>query len=587
MPLSSGDHLAQWRRTAPGLAILCRYRRSWLKGDLLAGVTVAAYLVPQVMAYAGVAGLPPVAGLWAILPALALYAVLGSSRLLSVGPESTTALMTATVVGPLAAGDPARYPALTAALAMTVGVLCLVAYALRLGFVADLLSRPVLIGYLAGVALIMMADQLTELTGVHTTGSAFFPQLWSFAGNLAEAQPTTLVLGVALLAFVLAVSRFAPVLPGPLLAMVLGTVTVVILDLDNRHGVKVIGEVPTGLPGLAVPGFTELPHLLLPALGVLLVGYTDVILTARAFRDRGDQGPDLDANQELLALGAANLGACAVHGFPVSSSASRTALASSTGARTQAYSLIAGAAVLAVLLFLSPFLTRTPTAALGALVVYATIRMIDLAGFRRLAGCRRRELLLAVGCLVGVLALDILYGVLVAIGLSVAELLSRVARPHDAIEGLLPGVAGMHDVDDYPQARTVPGLLVYRYDSPLFFANADDFYRRALAAVDQRDGLVHWFVLNTEANVEVDITALDAVDALRRELTRRGVVFALARVKHDLLDDLEAYGLRETVGPDLIFPTLPTALAAYRKFYPSRTSPPASPTSGDIPPSAP
>lgn len=345
-----------------------------------------------------------------------------------------------------------------------------------------------------------------------------------------------------------------------------GTAAVSVLDLDGRYGIKVIGDVPSGLPTAAVPDLTELPHLVLPALGVLLVGYTDFILTARAFTKHEDGDSGLDPNQEFLALGAANLGAGALHGFPVSSSASRTALASSAGGRSQAYSLVAGAAVLSVLLFLSPLLSRTPTAVLGALVVYAAVRMIDLAGFRRLASFRRRELLLALGCLAGVLALDILYGVLVAVGLSVAELLTRVARPHDAVEGLVPGVAGMHDVDDYPLARTIPGLLVYRYDSPLFFANAENFHRRALAAVDEQAEPVRWFVLNTEANVEVDITALDAVDELRRELAHRGIVFALARVKQDLLDDLTAYGLADTVGSERIFPTLPTAVAAYRTW---------------------
>lgn len=547
---------------------LLGYRRSWLRGDVVAGVTVAAYLVPQVMAYAGVAGLPPVAGLWAILPALVLYALLGSSRLLSVGPESTTALMTATVVGPIAAGDPAQYATLAATLAIAVGLLCVVAWAMRLGFLADLLSRPVLIGYLAGVALIMMVDQLPKLTGVDTADSTFFPQLWSFVRRLADAHPATVVFASVALVFLFAVARYVRAVPGPLLVVVLGTAAVAALGLDDRHGIKVIGEVPAGLHGLAVPDLTELPHLVVPALGVLLVGYTDFILTARAFADR-DQSADtdtLDTNQEFLAMGAVNVGAGMVHGFPVSSSASRTALASSAGARSQAYSLVAAAAVLAVLLFLSPLLSRTPRAVLGALVVYAAVRMIDLAGFRRLASFRRRELLLALGCLTGVLALDILYGVLVAVGLSVAELLARVARPHDAVLGLVPGVAGMHDIDDYPEARTIPGLLIYRYDSPLFFANAEDFRRRALAAVDEQTGPVRWFVLNTEANVEVDITALDAVDALRRELTDRGIVFALARVKQDLLDDLMAYGLADIVGPERIFPTLPTAVAAYRKW---------------------
>ncbi|MEU8654909.1 sulfate permease [Streptomyces sp. NPDC048737] len=566
MSESSVRHDRGWRRLLPGLGALCGYRRAWLKGDVLAGMTVAAYLVPQVMAYAGVAGLPPVAGLWAILPALALYAVFGSSRLLSVGPESTTALMTATVVGPLAAGDPARYAALAAALAVAVGLLCVLAWAARLGFVADLLSRPVLIGYLGGVALIMIVDQLTELTGVRTTGSAFFPQLWSFVTHVGDAHTATVVGAAVALVVLFTVARLLRAVPGPLLVVVAATAAVSLFGLDDRFGLEVIGDVPSGLPVAALPGLTDLPRLVLPAVGILLVGYTDFILTARAYDRRDDGGTGLDANQEFLALGAANLGAGALQGFPVSSSASRTALASSAGARSQAYSLVAGAGVLCVLLFLSPLLSRTPTVVLGALVVYAAVRMIDLAGFRRLASFRRRELLLALGCLTGVLALDILYGVLVAVGLSVAELLSRVARPHDAVQGLVPGVAGMHDVDDYPQARTIPGLLVYRYDSPLFFANAEDFRHRALAAVDEQPEPVRWFVLNAEANVEVDITALDALDALRRELTHRGIVFALARVKQDLMDDLTAYGLTETVGRDRFFPTLPTAVAAYRTW---------------------
>lgn len=250
--------------------------------------------------------------------------------------------------------------------------------------------------------------------------------------------------------------------------------------------------------------------------------------------------------------------------LPVSSSASRTALADSAGARTQAYSLVGAAYVAAVLLFLGPLLARTPSAALGAIVVHAAVRLIEVGEFRRLAAFRRREFLLALGCGLGVLALGILYGVLLAVALSVAELLTRVARPHDAVEGIVPGLAGMHDVDDYPSARTVPGLLVYRYDSPLFFANAEDFRRRALASVSAQDEPVHWFVLNTEANVEVDITALDAVEALRAEVTDKGIVFALARVKHDLRRLLDAYGLTASIGPERIFPTLPTAVAAHR-----------------------
>ncbi|MFD1930122.1 sulfate permease [Nonomuraea mangrovi] len=539
------------------------YRREWLRGDALAGLTVAAYLVPQVMAYATVAGLPPVAGLWAALAPLALYALLGSSRRLSVGPESTTALMTAVVVGPLATGDPGRYATLAAALAVAVGLLCLVCRLLRLGFVADLLSRPILVGYMAGVAVIMIAGQLGKITGVPVSGTHPIAEVVSFARGMTQTHPATLLLSIAVLILLFLAQWRLPRLPAPLLAVLLATACVTLFGLE-RYGIKVVGEIPAGLPAPAVPAPADLRGLLLPAFGVLLVGYSDNVLTARSFAARHNE--QIDANRELLALGVANVGAGVLHGFPVSSSASRAALAEAAGGRTQVYSLVALAAVVGVLLFAGPLLADFPVAALGAIVIYAAVRLIDVAAFRRLASFRRNEFLLALGAFTGVLVFDILYGVLLAVGLSVAEMLYRVARPHDAIQGIVPGLAGMHDVDDYPQARTVPGLVVYRYDSPLFFANAEDFRRRALAAVDRHEGAVSWFVLNAEANVEVDATALDAVESLRAELTRRGIVFAMARVKQDLRASLDAFGLTAAIGEDLLFPTLPTAVQAYEQW---------------------
>jgi SulP family sulfate permease len=550
-------------RLLPGLTQLRGYERSWLRGDVVAGLTVAAYLVPQVMAYADLAGLAPVTGLWAILAPLALYVLLGTSRHLSVGPESTTALMTAAVVGPLAVGDPARYAALANALAVMVGLLCLAAYASRLGFVADLLSKPILIGYLAGVAVTMMVGQAGKLTGVPVSGESIAAELGSFAGHLSQMRPGTALFAALILALLFLGQWRFPHAPTPLLAVLLATAAVVVFDLQE-HGIAVVGAVPRGLPTPVLPGVGDLRHLVLPAIGLLVVGYTDMVLTARAFADR-DAGP-VDANQELLALGAANLGAGVLRGFPISSSGSRTALGMAAGGRTQVYSLVTLACVTAVLIFAGPLLARFPTAALGALVVYAATRLIDVAGFRRLAAFRRSELLLALTAFAGVLVFDILYGVLLAVGLSVAELLHRVARPHDAVLGFVPGLAGMHDIDDYTSASTEPGLLVYRYDSPLFFANAEDFRRRALAAVDDQVAPVAWFVLNVEANVEVDSTGLKAMDDLRAELADRGVVFALARVKQDLLVALTAYGLTAGVGSDRIFPTLPTAVAAYRDW---------------------
>jgi SulP family sulfate permease len=548
----------------PGLKMLRGYQRSWLRGDLLAGITVAAYLIPQVMAYATVAGVQPVAGLWAALPALVIYAFVGSSRSLSMGPEASTALMTAIAVRPLVAGHPGTYAALAASLALLVGLMGVGSSLLRLGFVADLLSRPVLVGYLTGVALIMIAGQLERITGVPVTGEAFFAQLGSFARGMGHMRPATVALAAAVLAFLLLLQARRPHAPGPLLAVLLATAAVAAIGLSG-HGVAIVGTVPAGLPVPRLPDvhLHTLGTLLLPAFTVLIVAFTDDVLTARSFAEPGEA---VVANRELLALGVANAGSSLLHGFPVSSSASRTAIARATGSRTQLYSVATAASALLVLVFLRPLLARFPTAALGAIVIYAALRLIDIAAFRRLLAFRRTELGIAVAACLGVLAFNILYGVLVAIGLSVADLLVRVARPHDAIQGLVPGLAGMHNVDDYPGARTIPGLVVYRYDAPLCFANADHFRRRALAAANQRAGPVRWFVLNVEANVEVDFTALEAMDALREEITRRGAVFALARVKQDLLARLQAFGLADKIGQERLFPTLPTAVAAYRSW---------------------
>ena len=537
------------------------YRRAWLGGDLLAGVTVAAYLVPQVMAYATIAGLPPVAGLWAAFPALIVYALFGSSTSVSMGPEATTALMTVVAIRPLAAGDPARYAELATTLALLTGLMALAAWLLRLGFVADLLSRPVLVGYMAGVGLIMIGDQLKNVTGIRVTGQTFFVQAGSFARGLGHLRPTVLAISLSVLGFLLLLRWRWPRMPGPLLAVLLATVVVTAAGL---RGIGVVGPVPGRLPTVQLPALhpQQLRDLLLPAFTVLIVGFNDDVATARAFASRDEK---IATNTELLALGLANVGASLVRGFPVSSSATRTAIAIAAGRKTQAYSLAAATSVLVVLLVARPVLARFPTAALGGIVIFAALQLFDVQAFRRLLAFRRTELGIAVAACLGVLAFDILYGVLVAIALSVADLLVRVARPHDAIQGLVPGLAGMHDVDDYPEARTIPGLVVYRYDAPLCFANAEDFRRRALAAAHRPPGPLRWFVLNVEANVEVDFTALEAMDALREEITGQGGVFALARVKQDLLARLQAFGLAGKIGPELLFPTLPTAVSAYKE----------------------
>lgn len=548
------------------------YQRSWLRGDVLAGVTVAAYLIPQVMAYATVAGLPAVAGLWAALVPLAVYAILGSSRQLSVGPESTTALLTATALAPLVAGDPARYAVLAAVLAILVGGFCLLGGLLRLGFLADLLSKPVLVGYMTGVAVIMIGGQLGKVTGVAVEGDEFVDQVRSFSAGVGGLQWPTVILAGLVLALLLTIRRVAPTFPGALVAVLLATAAVVVFALQDK-GIRVVGAIPAGLPIPNVPlvPAADLVALLVPAIGIAVVAFSDNVLTARTFA--ATKGEHVDANAELRALGICNMATGVTHGFPVSSSGSRTALGHAAGSRTQLYSLVALASVIVVLFVGRGVLTNFPTAALGALVIYAALRLIDIAEFRRLGRFRRSELLLAIATTVSVLGFGVLYGVVVAIGLSILDLLRRVARPHDGVLGFVPGVAGMHDLEDYQDARPVPGLVVYRYDAPLFFANAEDFRERALAAVDESpqnsdNQPVEWFVLNAEANVDIDLTAADALDQLRGELEARGIVFAMARVKQELREQLQAAELLEKIGAGRIFMTLPTAVEAFRNRAP-------------------
>ena len=527
--------------------------------DLLAGVTVTAYLVPQVMAYAELAGLPAAAGLWASVGALLVYAGLGSSPQLSVGPESTTALMTAAALGATGA---ARWDE-AVALGFLVAVVCVLGWAAGLSRLAALLSRPVLVGYMAGIAVVLVLSQLAKLAGADAPGDITGPG-WLLQ-HLDEVHVPTLVVGLVTLAVMLIGSALWPRAPMALIGMVGATVAVAVLDLQDR-GVAVIGHVPSGPPVPSLPDLSaaELVALVPAALAVAFVGYSDNIIDARAFATR--QGVKIDDRRELLALGGCNLGAAVLHGMPVSSSGSRTAICAAMGGRTRFAGLVTAIATALAVLLLAPALALFPRAALGAVVVYAATRLVDVPEFRRIARFRRSELLIAVATTTAVVVVGVLQGVLIAIGLSLLDLLRRVARPHDAVEGYVPGLAGMHDVDDYPSAEVVPGLLVYRYDSPLFFANADDFLTRALAAVDTSRVPVRWFVLNTEAIVEVDITAADALEELRSTLVQRGIVVALARVKRDLADDLAPSGLLDRIGPDRVFPTLPTAVEAYRRW---------------------
>jgi len=574
LAVNKGPSLANRLNTyAPGIGALRDYHRPWLRADAFAGIAVAAYLVPQVMAYASIVGVPPVVGLWTALAALTAYAALGGSRVLSVGPESTVALMAGATVAPLAGGDPARAVALTSALALVVAGWCLVARMVRLGVASDLLSTPLLVGYLAGGAVLMVVGQLGRLTGTTVSGEGVVEQVTSFIRVVSDTDLLTLAVGAGTLGLLLAVGRLRPRWPGPLIAVASATIVCAVAQLADR-GVAVVGHVPTGLPGVAFPAVTieDFKRLAVAGLGVALVAYSDNSLIERGFPappdERGGMSRRVDPDQELVALAGVHVASGLVGGFPVSSSGSRTALALAAGARTQLYSLVAAVVVIVVLFAAGPLLSQLPAAALGAVVLYAASKLVSLAELVRLARFRRMELILALAALVGTLTFGILAGVGIAIALSILEMIHRLARPHEGVLGRVPGLAGMHDVDDYPDAQTLPGLIVYRYDAPLFFANVGDLRRRALLAVEQENAAdpkhpVRWFVLNVEANVEIDITAADGLRDLHSDLAKQGVRLGLARVKNDVRSALERANLVELIGADMMFPTLPVMEQGY------------------------
>jgi len=557
-----------WQRLLPGVVVMRDYQRGWLKGDVIAGITVAAYLVPQVMAFASIVGLPAVVGLWAVLAPMAVYFFLGTSRKMSIGPESTTVLMSAAGIGALvgAAGGPEQIAEVAAIMSIAVGLVCLVGYIARLGFLTRLLSRPVLVGYLIGIAVLMIISQLSEMTKIDTEGEQAWQELVSFFQQVTEAHIPTLLMAVVVLVLLYVAHWVAPKFPAPLLVLLLAAGAVAVFHLD-RFGLVVIGEVPRGLPAPRLPDLGDLDiWALLPyAVGIAIVGFSDNILTARAFASSKDD--PIDANQELLALGTANFANGFFQGFPVSTSGSRTVLGNTVGAKTQVHSLVVIAIVIMVLLFAGPILESFPEAALGALVTYAATQLIDVAELKRIARFRTSELFITAVTALSVTIFGVLVGIGVAIALSILDLVRRITSPYADVLGYAPGVAGMHSLDDYPDSQPVEGLVVFRYDSPIFFANADDFSARAMQAIDVSPQPIRWFLLNAEANTEMDLTAVDALDDLRAELKNRGIRFAMARVKQNLQRSLAPTGFIEAMGEEYVFATLPTAVRAYAREF--------------------
>ncbi len=555
---------------APGAATIRRYDRSLLRGDLIAGTTVGLVAVPSSLAMAELAGLPVVYGLYGTLFPLAVYGLLATSRQHVIGPDATLASLTAVTIGPLAVvngvADPARFAALAAGLALLMGALLFLAGTLRLGFVSEFFGKPVLLGYINGVALTVIASQFGKLLGVDIDATDFFAILREAVREAEEANGATVLLSGLLLMLGLAVRRVLPIVPASLVVLGVGLLLGWLAELEDRD-ITIVGEVEGGLPPVAVPnvGIGDYVDLLLPAAAFALVALADTIATVRTFAQA--HGYQIDANRELTALGGANLIGGLTSAFPVSSSNSRSAVNDATGARSQ-LAVVAAAVVVAIfVLFAMPLIEPLPKAALGVIIVIAALGLINVRSVWRLRRVRTAEVVLAAAAFLGVLLLGVIGGVGVAIALSIGVFLYRSARPHDAVLGETSDADGYHDVDRWPTAQAEPGLVVYRFDAALFFVNAEYFRLRALAVVDAANPPAEWLVVNAESFTYIDSTAVDVLRQLHGELAARGTRLCIARLKGRQREIFAETGLTALIGPESFFPTIRSSAAAFGRRH--------------------
>jgi high affinity sulfate transporter 1 len=537
------------------------YQREWLSSDLIAGLSVAAVALPIGIAYADLAGFSPEVGIYsAILPPIA-YALFGTSRQLIVNPDSACCAIVAATLAPLAMPGTERYADLSIVLALLVGVFCVIGGFARLGVLASFLSRPILTGYMNGIALSIIAGQLESLLGYRVEADGFFRKLFALAARLGETHVPTVTLGLALFALVLLLKRIAPRVPAPLVAAVLGIGAVAVLGLDEA-GVAVVGAVPAGLPVPRVPNVSteDVVNLLFAAGGMTLLAYCSMIPTARGFAAKN--GYRVDPNREFTALGAANIAAALARGFVVSGADSRTAVGDAAGGKSQLTGIVAAAAMTVVLLFFTAPLALLPRAALAAIVISAVLGLFDFASLRRYYRTARLECWLSLVTTLGVLVLGLLPGILIAVGLAIIKLLQLASRPHDAVLGVVH-IEGSSHATDGPEGERVPGLLIYRFDGPVLFFNADYFADRARLAIAAEKTKPRWFLLDAEASIVLDTTGADMLEALRAELERDGVVLAIARAKGLFSAVLERSGLAEKIGRERLFSTVRAGVAAF------------------------
>jgi len=551
----------------PGLQATQTYRREWLLKDLVAGVVLTTLLVPQGMAYAELAGLPPITGLYTSILCLVGYAVFGPSRILVLGPDSSLGPMIAATILPLVAsgGDPKRAVALASMLAIMVAVVMLLAAVAKLGFIADLLSKPTMIGYMNGLALTILVGQLPKLFGFKVSSDNFVGDVIGFVEGLADGKVVgaAAAVGIAGIVVILAVQRWLPKIPAVLIMVVLAIAAAAIFDLA-KHGVSVVGVLPQGFPPFTLPDvrLSDLGPLVGGALGIALVSLADTISTASSFAARS--GQEVHGNQEMVGIGAANLAAGFFQGFPVSTSGSRTAVAERAGAKTQLTGIVGAILIIFMIVFIPGLFRNLPQPALAAVVITASLSLADLSGTMRLLHQRKVEFLLSVAAFLGVALLGVLPGIGIAVALSILNVFRRAWWPYDTVLGRVEGLEGYHDVHFYPQARVLPGMVIYRFSAPLIFANAKTF-RDEVRRLAKAQPKPRWIVIAAEPMTDIDTTASDVLQDLDEALKREGIALIFAELKDPVRRKIERYGLTRTIEPRHFFPTVGAAVSAYRK----------------------
>jgi high affinity sulfate transporter 1 len=557
-----------WTRWLPGLVTLRQYRPAWLPHDTAAGVVLATMLVPVGIAYATASGLPGIYGLYATIVPLLAYALFGPSRILVLGPDSSLAAVILSVVFPLSGGDPVRAVTLAGIMAVVSGIVCILAGVARLGFVTELLSKPIRYGYMNGIALTVLVSQLPKFFGFSIDGDGPLRELLAIAGAIlgGKANWAAFAIGAGTLAVILLL-RNSKRVPGVLIAVVGATAIVGAFDLAARADVSVLGPLPQGLPAFRIPWIThaDLLPILIGGCAVAMVSFADTSVLSRAYAAR--TRTNVDPNQEMVGLGAANLAAGFFQGFPISSSASRTPVAEAAGARTQLSGVI-GAIAVALLLLLAPnLLQHLPSAALAAVVIASAIGLIEVTDLARIFRVQRWEFWLSIICFVGVAVLGVIPGIGLAIAIAIIQFLWDAWRPHFAVLGRAEGLKGYHDITRYPDARQIAGLVLFRWDAPLFFANAELFKERVLDLAAAAAAPVRWFVVAAEPITSVDVTAADALSELEKTLSEAGVKLCFAELKDPVKDKLKRFGLFEQIGEKFFFPTIGSAVSNYLESY--------------------